>query len=177
MRKKKNAPPAGSAPPPLTARQRQFLAGLCERHYAGLYKYACTLVPAQEAEELTQELFLLAARKIDKLMESPSPDGWLARSLVFLSKNWYDRQSIRQKHDAGPLENDELLPAPDQTGDVDTELSLRASLSPQDYGLYRMIYYEGYTMKEAAERLGVTPEAVWKRMERLRKRLRERFEE
>lgn len=177
MRKKKNAPPSDSALPPLTARQREFLAGLCDRHYAGLFKYACTLIPAQEAEELMQDLFLLAARKIDKLMESPCPDGWLAKALVFLVKNRYDRKLVRQKYDAGPLENNELLPAPDKTEDVDTELSLQTALSPRDYGLYRMIYYEGYTMTEAAERLGVTPEAVWKRMERLRKRLREHYQE
>lgn len=124
-----------------------------------------------------QELFLLAARRIDKLMESPSPDGWLAKALMFLSKNWRDRQSVRQKYDAGEIENDELIPAPDDTGDVDVELSLQKSLTPQDYDLYRMIYYEGYNMKEAAALLGVSPAAIWKRMERLRKRLRESFGE
>lgn len=108
-------------------------------------------------------------------MESPSPDGWLAKALVFLSKNWRDRQSVRQKYDAGEIGSDELIPAPDDTGDVDVELSLQKSLTPQDYDLYRMIYYEGYNMKEAAALLGVSSAAIWKRMERLRKRLRECF--
>ena len=177
MRKKKTPPPAGSASPPLTDRQRRFLSELCDKHYNGLFKYACTLISAQEAEELMQELFLLAARRIDKLMESPSPDGWLAKALVFLSKNWRDHQGVRQKYDAGEIENDALISAPDDTGDVDVELSLQKALSSQDYDLYRMIYYEGYNMKEAAAQLGVSPSAIWKRMERLRKRLREFFVE
>lgn len=177
MAKKKSAPPAGSALSPLTESQRQFLSELCNKHYNGLFKYACTLTSAQDAEELMQELFLLAARRIDKLMESPKPDGWLAKSLVFLAKNWRARQNIRQKHEAGPIENDTQIPASEETGNVDVELSLQKTLTPQDYDLYRMVYYEGYTMKEAAARLGATPAATWKRMERLRKRLRNHFDE
>lgn len=176
MGKKKPARPAPGAPP-LTDTQRQFLSDLCDKHYSGLFKYACTLTSAQDAEELMQELFLLAARRIDKLMESPSPDGWLAKALVFLSKNWRDRQSVRQRHDGGSIEDCQYISAPDGAGDVEMELSLQGVLNPQEYKLYRMIYYEGYTMKEAAALLGVSPEAVWKRMERVRKRLRKGFEE
>ena len=177
MRKKNSSSSADSAPLTLTSQQRLFLADLCDRHYTGLYKYACTLVSVQEAEDIMQDLFLLAAHKIDALTESPKPDGWLARSLVFLAKNRFDRQLIHKKYIAGPLEENNFISTPDLTGDVDTELSLQSLLSPQDYELYRMIYYEGYTMKDAAAKTGLTPEAVWKRMERLRKRLREHFNE
>lgn len=174
MRRKKKLSAVGSAPP-LTDTQRTFLAALCDRHYEGMFKYACSLTSPGEAEDIVQELFLLAARKVDVLMAHPCPDGWLAKSLVFLVKNHAEREGVRQKHSAGSLDTDTPISVPDKTGDVDTELSLQEVLTPQDYMLYRMIYYEGCTVKEAAALMGLSPAAIWKRMERLRKKIREEF--
>ena len=157
---------------PLSPEQAAFLSALCREHYAWLYKYARSKLPPDEAEDVVQELFLLASRRIETLMASPSPAGWLARTLRFLALNWREREGVRDRRRALGADADGLASPGDELGDVEIELSVRSALTDEEYGLYYMVYRENCSMTEAAARLGLTPEAVWKRMERIRKRLR-----
>lgn len=159
--------------PSLTAEQTAFLTDLSQAHYHGLYTYARSLLPPDEAEDLVQEVFLLAAERIDRLMESPSPDGWCAKALRFLAMNWYERKKVRKERDAGPLELEAYLPAPDELEDIDVAASVQMILTPEEYGLYYRVYYEGLSMTALAKELNMPPATLWKRMERIRKRLSE----
>lgn len=165
----------GGDMPPMTAKQRAFMADLCQKHYRGFLKYAMTLVPPDEAEDLVQAVFLLAAERIDELTRSPSPDGWLAKALMFKAKNLRARSSTRRKRETEEPEK-LAVPSPESDiEDVETAMTLEKTLTPDEYRLCRLVYYDGYTMKEAAERMGVSSAACRKRMERIRHKLRAAF--
>lgn len=157
----------------LTAEQAAFLTELCQAHYRGLYTYARSLLPPDEAEDLVQDVFVLAAERIEKLMASPCPDGWLAKALRFLAMNWYERKKVRKQRDAELPNVEEYVPAPDELDDIDVVASIQAVLSPEEYALYYRVYYEGISMTELAKEMDKPAATLWKRMERIRKRLSE----
>lgn len=168
---KKDGRRPGDITASLTAEQAAFLTDLCQAHYRGLYTYARSLLPPDEAEDLVQDVFVLAAERIEKLMASPCPDGWLAKALRFLAMNWYERKKVRKERDAGPLALETYIPAPDELEDIDVAASVQAILTPEEYGLYYRVYYEGLSMTALAKKLNIPPATLWKRMERIRKRL------
>ncbi len=49
-------------------------------------------------------------------------------------------------------------------------------LRQEDYRLLSAVYLEGYSVREAAEQLGISAEACKKRLQRARARLREALE-
>ncbi len=159
----------------LTAEQAAFLTDLCQAHYRGLYTYARSLLPPDEAEDLVQDVFVLAAERIEKLMKSPSPDGWLAKALRFLVINWYERKSVRKQRDVEISELEAYIPAPDELDNIDVMTSVQAVLSPEEYKLYYRVYYEGASMTALAKEMNKAPATIWKKMERIRKHLTKAF--
>lgn len=161
-----------SSSAPLSPEQSAFLSEICRTNYAWLYKYARSKLSPDDAEDLIQELFLLAARKVVSLMDSPSPSGWLAKSLRFLISDWWERESVRNRYHADAVDETFLVSSSHELSDVDLELSVKAALTDEEYKLYYLIYREERPMTDVAKSIGATPAAVWKRMERIRKRLR-----
>lgn len=131
-----------------------------------------------DAEEVTQETFLVAWRKLPGLeLAGDSLLPWLATVCRYQAANRVRRQRRDREHQAGVA--DETLPATVDVEQqiVDDELAdaiLRevAGLSPLDRDIFRLCAAEGYAYEAAAAELGVTHGVVRNRLSRIRTRLR-----
>ena len=153
-------------------------------HVQKLLRYARMQTRSREvAEDLVQDTFHEAYLKFDQLQCRENVGGWLMQTLK--NKLLNDRRA-RQREAAmltNCLDDDSQLPAP---GDFVAELSNRQQvLAIQDYvsvhfdeidrALFRMLLVEGHSHKTAAAALGITVWNSQKRIERIRKRIREAF--
>ena len=131
-----------------------------------------------DAEDVTQETFLVAWRKLPGLeLAGDSLLPWLVTVCRFQAANRIRRQRRDRENTAAAA--DENLPA---TVDVEqqvigAELADRilaevAGLSPLDRDIFRLCAAEGYAYQAAAEELGVAHGVVRNRLSRIRTRLR-----
>lgn len=138
---------------------------------------------APDAEDVTQETFLAAWRKLRGFeLAGDSLLPWLATICRLQAANRIRRQRRDRERTAG--EADETLPS---TVDVekqviDADLAERilrevAGLSPLDQDIFRLCAAEGYAYQAAADELGVAHGVVRNRLSRIRTRLRTTVEE
>jgi len=138
-----------------------------------VYKFAYWLSGNRNiAEDVSQEALLRAWKSFDKLQDPSAAKGWLLTIVRRENARYFER-----KH---PKETE----APDETviaGRVDYDTSteafvLRSALQrlPPEYReplLMQVVH--GYAMKEIAERLGLSDNAVGMRLYRARRKMRE----
>ena len=133
---------------------------------------------AADAEDVTQETFLAAWRKLHGFeLAGDSLLPWLATICRFQAANRIRRQRRERERTAGAA--DESLPA---TVDVeqqviDGDLAERilrevSGLSELDREIFRLCAAEGYAYQAAADQLGVAHGVVRNRLSRIRTRLR-----
>jgi RNA polymerase sigma factor (sigma-70 family) len=131
-----------------------------------------------DAEDVTQETFLVAWRKLPGLeLAGASALPWLATICRFQAANRVRRQRRDREHTGALL--DETLPdtvdVAQQVVDAETaELILRevAGLGELDREIFRLCAAEGYAYQAAADRLGVAHGVVRNRLSRIRTRMR-----
>ncbi len=130
------------------------------------------------SEDIGQEVFLTAWRKIQNLREPEKLKGWLAQ----IARNAaLAHMRGRRPH----VELDESLtladesPTPDQAAATEEEAELvRQSLAnlPEMYRLPLVLYYrEGQSVRAVAETLGISEDAVKQRLMRGREMCRDRI--
>jgi RNA polymerase sigma factor (sigma-70 family) len=167
---------------------RRAFADLYDRHVRPVYWQAYSVVhDAGEAEEVTQDVFVTAWRRIRAITPV---DGsllpWLMVTARYTALNASRRASRRQRSD--PLDDDVLesgterrLPA---AGDSPVEREIEAAqvraeidkavaaLAENDRRLYELCVEGDRTYEQAARELGVSHAVVRNRLHRLRTRLR-----
>jgi RNA polymerase sigma-70 factor, ECF subfamily len=134
------------------------LVELIEQHYVLLYRYAYRLTGSEaDAEDLTQQAFLVAQAKWGQLR-----DGERARSWLFaIVRNAYLKQVEKD------LENAEF----------DSEL-LQNALNdlPEEFRTpVILFYFDAFSYKEIAEQMGVPIGTIMSRLARARAFLRHRM--
>ncbi|MCR2785385.1 MULTISPECIES: sigma-70 family RNA polymerase sigma factor [unclassified Microbacterium] len=133
---------------------------------------------AVDAEDVTQETFLAAWRKLPGLqLAGPSLLPWLVTICRFQAANRVRRLRRDREHTADAV--DQHLP---DTVDVEQQvigqdladriLAAVAELTPLDQQIFRLCAAEGYAYQAAAEELGVGHGVVRNRLSRIRTRLR-----
>lgn len=143
-------------------------------HYEEVYRYAYRLSGKQaDAEDLCQQTFLLAHRKLHQLRDEGKLKSWLFTILrsCFL-------KSCRANQ---PLTGQELLvdelPAPHDDDEIDREqLQLAINELPEEFRLVvMMFYFDGLSYKEIAAELELPTGTVMSRLSRAKGRLRRRL--
>lgn len=131
-----------------------------------------------DAEDVTQETFLVAWRKLPGMeLASDSLLPWLATICRFQSANRM-RMQRRDRERTSTAVEDTLPSTVDVEQQViDTELAERIlreveGLSPLDQDIFRLCAAEGYAYQAAADELGVAHGVVRNRLSRIRTRLR-----
>lgn len=152
---------------------------LYARYHGRLYRYLVRMVlDVAEAEELHQEVWIRFARAVGQLRDGTKVAGWLFRIAHNLATSRGRRRAVEQRataawqveHVPEPVRTpDELLAAAHAREVLERAL---AALAPDDRELLLLVAVEGLRPQDAAEVLGVRPEALRKRLERARGRLR-----
>lgn len=156
-----------------------LLRHLIVTHHASLYRYAYRLTgqPA-DAEDLTQQAFLIAQQKLHQLRETERAGAWLYAILrsCFL-------KSCRSKQPESPpggWEADELVDETSTENETIDQEALAAALAelPDEFRLVvLMFYFEDLSYKEIAEQLELPIGTVMSRLSRAKGHLRRRLSE
>ncbi len=137
----------------------------------------------QDVEDLAQEVFLKAFRKLPDLREPERFAGWLSRIAVNATRDFHRRSKVRPKGvalDAVELEPEAGGPREDHAAIVAEEhgLVLEAlhALDERSRLAVLLRYRDGLAVKEIAERMGDSPAAIGMRLTRALRALRKRME-
>ncbi len=170
----------------------RFLEELFKMNYDRLFRYCMVKLDSdkQAAADCVGDVFLIAKKKAELLMQHPDPVGFLNKAALNCCRNHakYRRRRLRRfvSLDAfmdriGFSGEPGALPPPDPLADrprlSPEELEkLRAEvlseLTNEERELYLMHYEEGLGFDAVGEKLGVSPNAARMRIFRLSDRLR-----
>lgn len=154
----------------------QVLQELVDCHYAVLYRYAFRLTGnTADAEDITQQTFLTAQRKLNQLRNPESSRGWLfaiARNIFLRSLRDQPSAPHLSLESVGELSTD--LPA---EGSVDSE-RLQAVLQelPEEFRTPLILYYfKEFSYKGIARQMDLPLGTVMSRLARGKAFLRRRL--
>ena len=160
------------------------VAQMVADHHQALYRYAFRLTgSAVDAEDLSQQVFMIAQQKLDQLRELDCARGWLFTIL----RNCY-LKSCRQRLQLPIVSADfDLNAIPDETvrgnvlgepGElhVDAEALQRAinDLDDEFKVVVLLFYFEHRSYREIAETLAIPSGTVMSRLSRAKAHLRRR---
>lgn len=164
------APDAGGG----VADDRLLLERLIQTHHVPLYRYAYRLSgSAADAEDLVQQVFVIACRKLDQVREPEHVTAWL---FTVLRSCFLKSCRKNRPQSAGGMElNLDTIPeraaAPAEV--APEELQRALDRLPADYRLVvLMFYFEHCSYKQIAERLELPIGTVMSRLARAKQRLR-----
>ncbi len=136
------------------------------RNYDRLVHIGYRLLGSREqAEELTQETFLLALARIDDLSAHPCPEGWLTVTMTNLAKNERRRYAFQEV----PLGD---IDVPAEEGREPLDHLLPVDMPKEDRQLLIWRYEEQLGCEEIADRLGISHTACRSRISRALARCR-----
>jgi RNA polymerase sigma-70 factor (ECF subfamily) len=154
-------------------RSRVDLDQLVLEHHQAVYRYGYRLTGSvQDAEDLTQQVFLAAHRKIGQLRNIDKARSWL---FAILRNRFFREQGRRRPVLAADLSLDtDLLPTAPPPEAVDGDrLQQALNQLPDAFRLMVvMFYFEECSYREIAERLDVPIGTVMSRLARAKGYLR-----
>jgi len=173
----KASQPAARDDQPGGGRQPADFTALVLTHHAAVYRYACRLCGSPtDAEDLTQQTFLIAQQKLHQLREPQRACSWLLAVVrsCFL-------KSVRKLRPL-PAADVELTveQIADETPEVDSidreELAAALREIPDEFRLVLlMFYFEELSYQQIAEELEIPIGTVMSRLSRAKKHLRQRL--
>ena len=151
-------------------------------NYDMMYAFAMAVLrDSYQSEDAVQEAFLEALRKYDTFKDHPNQAGWL---MLTLKRKIQEQQRRNRRHLSGtvPLEAQELRDAGNEL-DMDMQLILKEfnlpaiqrALSQEEYYLLTRFALDEASYATISKEMGVSPAACAKRIERIRKKLRDTF--
>ena len=159
--------------------RQQAFAALLQRHAGIVFKVANTYarLPDDRAD-LAQEIAAQLWRAWPKYDPTRSASTWMYRVALNVAISHVREQSLRQRHDAVPLDDDLHDMADTSATDHENENHLRllqafiARQPPLDRALL-LLYLEERPQREIAEILGITESNVSTKIGRLKQRIRD----
>jgi RNA polymerase sigma-70 factor, ECF subfamily len=156
---------------------RSEIETLVEAHYAALYRYACRLSgSSQEAEDLTQETFCQAQKKLLQLRDKERAKSWLFSIL----RNAYLHR-VRSSKVEKQVSLDGIAELPERVTDavpeVDSaQLQIALNELPEMFRTPLILYYfEEFSYRDIAEQMNVPMGTVMSRLARAKTFLRQRL--
>jgi RNA polymerase sigma-70 factor (ECF subfamily) len=158
---------------------------LYRRHFQDVCRWISYLMgPVPEVEDLVQEVFVIACRRIGTFRGDAKPSTWLygiARNVV---RNHRRRSKIRKFFLAEDTDEIDRAPAPEPTPLEEAERREREELvyrvldgMKEKYRTVLILFeLEGLDGKEIAERLSIKEATVWVQLHRARKLFLERMQ-
>jgi len=141
---------------------------------------ACGIRTAETAADLTQDTALRAWLRLDSLRDSTSFSPWIRQIAANAARDHLRRLTVRREES---LESAAQLVSPEDPGrDTERRAEIQemvAALSAEDDANVALLEERvaGGSVREIADRLGVSENAMKMRIMRIRKRLRRRLDE
>jgi RNA polymerase sigma-70 factor, ECF subfamily len=153
------------------------LSELACLHYSLVYRYAFRLCGSvEEAEDLTQQAFLTAHRRLHQLREQDSAKAWLC---AIARNTFLTRIALRRSARSVPLQ---LIPEPADESPHELliesdELQQILNELPEEFRTPLILFYfDEFTYREIAEQMNVPIGTVMSRLARGKGYLRRRLE-
>lgn len=124
-----------------------------------------------DAENAVHNAFLSVAKNLSKItdIDSPRTRGFLA---VITERKAINLYNERKKHTGDELYEDTITVSPDPLGEHDMKWAI-VKLPPRYREIILLKYFQGFTTKECAELLDITPAAASKLDQRAKQRFME----
>ncbi len=168
----------------VNAGSQESFAALVERHVNFVYSTCLREVrDAALAEDSTQVVFLILARKAPLLRESGTLSGWLFKTSRFASRNAMNQEFRRQRREQNVMQQiaaetmAEVCP-PSGEGRAQLEERLHdaiLSLNAAQRSVILLRYFEGKSVRETGEALGITEKAAERRIAYALEKMRRYF--
>lgn len=160
----------------LNNEHKRYMEQMYDQMYRKLFIYSITVLQDNSlAEEAVQEAFQIACGKIEDLVASPNPCGWLMNTLKFVIRNKKRKEDRTNMLFSSYLVLDEYIPSLSPDISPETEAACIQVLGRQEYSVLKRVVLKELSIREAAEELGITEEACSKRIQRNKKKLRACF--
>jgi len=157
----------------LTQEQVDFIDKYYTNMYSKLFFYAYSVMRDRGlSEEAVQEAFGTACNKIDKFCNSPNPKGWLVNTLKNEIRNIEKNRRVLSRYFVESIDVERLQTETLPT-DHNIDLQFGNAAKEPDFALLKRIVLDKYTMLEAATELGITVEACKKRVQRIKKKIKD----
>lgn len=162
----------------MTGEEGAFFEAFYRTHIQALIGYAYRFLKNwDDARKITQEAFLTGLVKIDQFYGSENHLGWI-KSVI--RKKAQNLNRVKKNHAAVTfsLEDPAIsLSSYDYYGGIDAPSAHCAELlNDQEFLLIKRIFMEGESYQDTAKEFDMTEGACRKRVERIIKKLRERWD-
>ena len=147
---------------------------LVQQHYDVVYRLTYLLAgTSHDAEDLTQQAFLDAQRKIDTLRDPDSAKAWLC----MIARNLYRRKLRDAKPTSTSLDvaPEPAAEAPQDGVDRDILQKALSSLSDEFRSVLVLFYFQNLNYQQIATELNVPIGTVMSRLSRGKQALRQRL--
>lgn len=141
-----------------------------------VYRYVRRMVEKDlaAAEDLTQEVFLVAFQKWEEVLRHPNQKGFLLLTAKNKLKKWYERQE--------KIQEEQVAQKPDavQEGDyirAEWNAFLEEIFSIQELLIWKFFYESGFSCAEIGEKMGISESNTKVKLFRMRQKLKSCMEE
>lgn len=148
---------------------------LYKEMYPVLYAYAKRILDNSGlAEEAIQDTFCIACAKREQLLSSAEPRGWIMCTLKYVLRN-IQRTQRKLKNLLSQAQGLEDFRCAGEDSLVSMDVLFGDVSDSEDFQLLKRIALDRCTLLELSDELGISVEACKKRVQRAKKRLRERI--
>ena len=164
-----------ASPAEATAGLSERYAALFRAHYGRVVRWLGVLgVPMGEVDDVAQEVFIIAHRKLDQLRDDASPAGWLlgiARNVAATQRRSRRRARAREEHADAPGEHPDPETVAMRSEAARLLQRFLATLPEEQRLVFVLFEMDGVSASEIAEALGISRNTVHSRIRLIREKL------